>query len=278
MSGNGSQRQGRHDDVVVRKAERGWVVGDENVSDLTSAMVLADLFAADQAVRRRHQPLWKPSTSTARRGARPGRPSAPAPRASDSGAHRLPTVTDAGDVTDRQASPARRSGSRSPLPSSSTRSPPGSGSSRPSACSPSGTGCGPARRSTCCARRRGRAAPGSPSSLRTWWRARRTRCSGCPTSCPARCPSRASAPARCAAAAGTPPALNRGLTRPTEDGGGDGRLAAGVGVERQGQRARQQAFDVPDRSRLAEVVPDGRRVGVDERGARRPAPRRRASR
>jgi hypothetical protein len=37
------------DDVVVRKAERGWVVGKENVSDLTSAMVLADLFAADQA-------------------------------------------------------------------------------------------------------------------------------------------------------------------------------------------------------------------------------------
>lgn len=38
------------DDVVVRKGERGWIVGDENVSDLTSAMVLADLFAADQAV------------------------------------------------------------------------------------------------------------------------------------------------------------------------------------------------------------------------------------
>jgi len=36
-------------DVVVRKAERGWVVGKENVSDLTSAMVLADLFAADHA-------------------------------------------------------------------------------------------------------------------------------------------------------------------------------------------------------------------------------------
>jgi ANTAR domain len=40
---------GGHDDVVVRKAAHGWVVGDENVSDLTSAMVLADLFAADQA-------------------------------------------------------------------------------------------------------------------------------------------------------------------------------------------------------------------------------------
>jgi hypothetical protein len=35
--------------VVVRKLEHGWVVGSENVSDLTSAMVLADLFAADLA-------------------------------------------------------------------------------------------------------------------------------------------------------------------------------------------------------------------------------------
>jgi hypothetical protein len=51
MSANGSTGPGsrRDDDVVVRKAEHGWVVGDENVSDLTSAMVLADLFAADQA-------------------------------------------------------------------------------------------------------------------------------------------------------------------------------------------------------------------------------------
>jgi hypothetical protein len=54
MSTNGPHGAGQHgvgqpDDVVVRKAERGWVVGDENVSDLTSAMVLADLFAADQA-------------------------------------------------------------------------------------------------------------------------------------------------------------------------------------------------------------------------------------
>lgn len=46
MGGNGASEQ---DAVIVRKAERGWVVGRENVSDLTSAMVLADLFAADQA-------------------------------------------------------------------------------------------------------------------------------------------------------------------------------------------------------------------------------------
>lgn len=50
MSANRSDGRvpGRDNDVVVRKGEHGWVVGDENVSDLTSAMVLADLFAADQ--------------------------------------------------------------------------------------------------------------------------------------------------------------------------------------------------------------------------------------
>lgn len=50
MSINGpSGRHGKDDDVVVRKADHGWVVGGENVPDLTSAMVLADLFAADHA-------------------------------------------------------------------------------------------------------------------------------------------------------------------------------------------------------------------------------------
>jgi hypothetical protein len=50
MSNGPSGRHGKDDDVVVRKADHGWVVGGENVSDLTSAMVLADLFAADHAV------------------------------------------------------------------------------------------------------------------------------------------------------------------------------------------------------------------------------------
>jgi hypothetical protein len=51
MNANRPARDAREsdDDVVVRKAEHGWVVGGEEVSDLTSAMVLADLFAADQA-------------------------------------------------------------------------------------------------------------------------------------------------------------------------------------------------------------------------------------
>ena len=36
-------------ETVVRRSGRGWVVGDEETSDLTSAMVLADLLAADLA-------------------------------------------------------------------------------------------------------------------------------------------------------------------------------------------------------------------------------------
>ena len=62
MSGS-SHTGGEHDDVVVRKAEHGWVVGDEEVSDLTSAMVLADLLAADHAVA--EQPEPRPSTTPA---------------------------------------------------------------------------------------------------------------------------------------------------------------------------------------------------------------------
>jgi len=33
--------------IVVRRGERGWQVGEEQAADLTSAMVLADLLAAD---------------------------------------------------------------------------------------------------------------------------------------------------------------------------------------------------------------------------------------
>ena len=33
--------------VVVRRSEQGWLVGGEETADLTSAMVLADLLAAD---------------------------------------------------------------------------------------------------------------------------------------------------------------------------------------------------------------------------------------
>jgi hypothetical protein len=44
MSGTTASRE-----TVVRRSDRGWLVGDEEASDLTSAMVLADLLAADLA-------------------------------------------------------------------------------------------------------------------------------------------------------------------------------------------------------------------------------------
>ncbi len=100
MSGNRSNGRDEHDDVVVRKAEHGWVVGDERVAALTSAMVRADLFAADQADDDDTTALEAVDEHGAPRE-KVRRPSAPAPRTSDSGAHRLPIVTDVGDVTDR---------------------------------------------------------------------------------------------------------------------------------------------------------------------------------
>jgi hypothetical protein len=46
MSGE-TRAPGAADELVVRKAPRGWRVGDEEVTELTSAMVLADLLAAE---------------------------------------------------------------------------------------------------------------------------------------------------------------------------------------------------------------------------------------
>src|SRR5580698_2289944 len=88
MSGKGSNRSGQPEDVVVRKAERGWVVGDEKVSDLTSAMVLADLFAADQVNDNDTTVMEAVDETGAPR--RPGSATAPAPRANHSGAQRIP--------------------------------------------------------------------------------------------------------------------------------------------------------------------------------------------
>ena len=75
-------RHGRDDDVVVRKADRGWVVGGENVSDLTSAIVLADLFAADLAANDDTAVLEAVDRNDGSRPERPSAPSAPdaAPR------------------------------------------------------------------------------------------------------------------------------------------------------------------------------------------------------
>lgn len=98
MSGTGSNSTGQHDDVVVRKAERGWVVGDENVSDLTSAMVLADLFAADQADDDTTLMEAVDENGAPRRQARP---TAPKPRENDSGPQRIPAVAGAAGIADK---------------------------------------------------------------------------------------------------------------------------------------------------------------------------------
>jgi ANTAR domain len=70
-------RHGRDDDVVVRKADRGWVVGGENVSDLTSAIVLADLFAADLAANDGTAVLEAVDRNDGSRLERPERPARP---------------------------------------------------------------------------------------------------------------------------------------------------------------------------------------------------------
>jgi len=75
MSVDGAtERHGRDDDVVVRKADRGWVVGGENVSDLTSAIVLADLFAADLAANDDTAGLEAADRNDGSRPERPERP------------------------------------------------------------------------------------------------------------------------------------------------------------------------------------------------------------
>src|SRR6202012_1258182 len=101
MSANRASGVGGSDDVVVRKAERGWVVGDENVSDLTSAMVLADLFAADQADDDDTTLMEAVDEDGAPR--RPARPTAPAPRANHSGAQRTPPGLEKPSETDEAA-------------------------------------------------------------------------------------------------------------------------------------------------------------------------------
>ncbi len=78
MSVDGATGQhGRDDDVVVRKADRGWVVGGENVSDLTSAIVLADLFAADLAANDDTEVLEAADRNDGSRPERPERPERP---------------------------------------------------------------------------------------------------------------------------------------------------------------------------------------------------------
>jgi len=99
MSVNGSNGADEHEDVVVRKAERGWVVGDENVSDLTSAMVLADLFAADQVDTNDTTIMEAVDENGAPR--RPSRATAPAPRLNPTGPQRVPAVAGAAGIANK---------------------------------------------------------------------------------------------------------------------------------------------------------------------------------
>ncbi|MFY9654587.1 MAG: hypothetical protein WAK38_31965, partial [Trebonia sp.] len=61
----------------MRKADRGWVVGGENVSDLTSAIVLADLLAADLAANDDTEVLEAVDRNDGSRPERPERPERP---------------------------------------------------------------------------------------------------------------------------------------------------------------------------------------------------------
>jgi hypothetical protein len=47
MSGEAATGSDPSDEVIVRRSEAGWQVSGEETADLTSAMVLADLLAAD---------------------------------------------------------------------------------------------------------------------------------------------------------------------------------------------------------------------------------------
>jgi ANTAR domain-containing protein len=88
----------RDDDVVVRKAQHGWVVGKENVSELTSAMVLADLFAAEQAVGNGSE-----AEAAEDRGAQAPAPRPPAERPNVSSTAMAPSVQNAGNEADEAA-------------------------------------------------------------------------------------------------------------------------------------------------------------------------------
>jgi hypothetical protein len=103
MSVDGATGQhGRDDDVVVRKADRGWVVGGENVSDLTSAIVLADLFAADLAA---NDDTEVPETVDRNDGSRPERPERP--ERPDGSQHAAPRHDAARQRDGRRGTPGR---------------------------------------------------------------------------------------------------------------------------------------------------------------------------
>jgi hypothetical protein len=109
MSADGATgRHGRDDDVVVRKADRGWVVGGENVSDLTSAIVLADLFAADLAADDDTAALEAVDRNDGSPLERPGRPERPErPERPDGSQHAAPRHDAARRRDGRRGTPGR---------------------------------------------------------------------------------------------------------------------------------------------------------------------------
>jgi hypothetical protein len=109
MSADGATgRHGRDDDVVVRKADRGWVVGGENVSDLTSAIVLADLFAADLAANDDTAVLEAADRNDGSRPERPARSERPErPERPDGSQHAAPRQDPARQRDGRRGTPGR---------------------------------------------------------------------------------------------------------------------------------------------------------------------------
>ena len=60
MTDEAAQGAGSADDAVVRRTKDGWRVGGDEVPDLTSAMILADLLAAEQGGCDGQVPASKP--------------------------------------------------------------------------------------------------------------------------------------------------------------------------------------------------------------------------
>jgi len=157
---------------VVRRTASGWSVGDEDMPDLTCAMVLADLIAAELPDPVPEPPgrsgaTLAPATGggTATGGAGSG--AAGAGAAAGEAARNYLAVTGA---------PMRRGGSGQRSVSWNEPSRSGSGSSRRSEYWPSGTESGRGRLSSSSDPSRAGEASGSSISLPTSWPARPTRC------------------------------------------------------------------------------------------------------
>ena len=107
MAGETAQREDEDtsvDGIVLRRSGRGWQVGPEQMADLTSAMVLADLLAADLG-----PPAPRPATPrpAAPRPPTP-RPAAPGPAAPRAESGAAENDTDENDTDESDADQAAR--------------------------------------------------------------------------------------------------------------------------------------------------------------------------